>query len=197
MRDACGKQKGYLTVEDVSGIRELIVRDSSIKDLSGIENMTQLLVLALGNSYNWGGQFVTPNQISDISPLAELSQLTDLHLNSNQISDISSLANLAQLIRLYLRDNPIRDYGALSLFEKLLFLETNTLSPGDSDEAVKSIQKQLIELGYLSGSMDGKFGPATAEAVRKAQKAVGYEQSGEISGSFLLWLYSPVMPRAN
>ena len=47
------------------------------------------------------------NQISDIKPLASLTNLTSIELNGNQISDIKPLASLTNLILLYLSGNPI------------------------------------------------------------------------------------------
>ncbi|MFZ2967488.1 MAG: COR domain-containing protein [Sulfuricurvum sp.] len=47
------------------------------------------------------------NQITDLSPLAQLTQLTQLHLSSNQITDLSPLAQLTQLTQLGLWNNQI------------------------------------------------------------------------------------------
>ena len=47
------------------------------------------------------------NQISDVSPLASLTNLTDLDLGNNQISDVSPLASLTNLTDLGLYDNPL------------------------------------------------------------------------------------------
>jgi len=50
--------------------------------------------------------------------------------------------------------------------------EKPTLRNGDSGEAVKKLQNELIRLGYNVGSKgaDGKFGSATEEAVKQFQK---------------------------
>ena len=37
--------------------------------------------------------------------------------------------------------------------------ESNTLREGDKGDAVKALQKRLKELGYLTGSADGVYGP--------------------------------------
>ena len=47
--------------------------------------------------------------ITDISPLAGLTNLSTLRLNSNQITDISPLADLTNLTRLLLGGNKITD----------------------------------------------------------------------------------------
>ena len=48
--------------------------------------------------------------------------------------------------------------------------ETN-LKKGSSGDAVKSMQQQLIKLGYLTGKADGKFGAKTYAALVAFQKA--------------------------
>ncbi len=48
----------------------------------------------------------------------------------------------------------------------------------NSDE-VRALQKRLKALGYLSGSADGDFGPATEKAVREFQKANGLTADGK------------------
>ena len=46
-------------------------------------------------------------QISDLKPLAGLTNLTNLRLSMNQISDLKPLAGLTKLYILLLQDNPI------------------------------------------------------------------------------------------
>lgn len=47
------------------------------------------------------------------------------------------------------------------------------VSPGDNNAFVKQMQARLIQLGYLSGDADGKFGPKTQTAVIGFQTAIG------------------------
>lgn len=44
-----------------------------------------------------------------------------------------------------------------------------TLKLGDRGNAVRSLQNQLRERGFDPGASDGKFGPRTADAVRRFQ----------------------------
>ena len=44
-----------------------------------------------------------------------------------------------------------------------------TLQEGDSGSAVRNLQYSLYELGYYDGSVDGKYGTTTADAVRAFQ----------------------------
>ena len=54
------------------------------------------------------------NHISDITPLAQLTQLTELNLRDNLITDVTPLAQLTQLTELNLKDNLITDVTPLA-----------------------------------------------------------------------------------
>ena len=56
--------------------------------------------------------------------------------------------------------------------------------------AVKELQAKLRELGLLSGSsVDGVYGPGTAESVKSAQKLLGFEETGVATHEFQRALY--------
>lgn len=57
-----------------------------------------------------------------------------------------------------------------------------TLRKGSSGSAVKSLQKKLKELGYYTGSVDGKYGSGTQSAVKAFQKKNGLSADG-VAGS--------------
>ena len=120
-----GKAPGAtITAEDMATLTQIDAEDYGIKDLTGIElaiNLTQLIL--------------TDNKIKDISPLANLIQLEELHIGTadfslfapktNQISDITPLSNLTRLKYLYLGRNQIRDITPLA---NLIQLERVTLA---------------------------------------------------------------------
>ena len=70
------------------------------------------------------------NSISDISPLAGLTNLKGLWLHSNAFSDISPLSGLTNLIVLDLQNNDISNISLLASFTNLthLYLYNNTIS---------------------------------------------------------------------
>ena len=104
-----------------------------LTDLTGLEHATQLISLSLGG------------KISDISPLAELTELRELVLSGNEISDISPLAELTELRELGLSANEISDISPLAELTELreLSLSSNRISD-------ISPLTQLIELTTLS-----------------------------------------------
>lgn len=54
------------------------------------------------------------------------------------------------------------------------------LSQGSRGADVTQVQQLLIDTGFLSGSADGVFGPATTRAVRAWQESLGVERDGVV-----------------
>ena len=64
------------------------------------------------------------------------------------------------------------------------------LQKGDSGKDVRALQEALIELGYLSGSADGKFGAGTEKAVIAFQNKNDYPATGVVDASLQAFLYT-------
>jgi hypothetical protein len=79
-----------------------------------------------GTTYLW----LDNNQITDISPLAQLENLTGLWLYGNNVSDLSPLGNLSRLTVLSVNDNNVTDLEPLANLKRLetLSLEFNSVS---------------------------------------------------------------------
>ena len=60
---------------------------------------------------------------------------------------------------------------------------------------VFKMQERLIELGYLEGEADGSFGSKTEVAVKRFQKAAGYETDGIATPELQELMYSANAPR--
>ncbi len=65
-----------------------------------------------------------------------------------------------------------------------------SLKLGSEGTAVRTLQKRLKELGYLSGSVDGSFGVATENAVKAFQTKNGLTADGKAGTDTLNKLYS-------
>ena len=87
------------------------------------------------------------NNISDLSPLAELKNLEGISLNGNNISDFSPLAELKNLKFLYLYDNNISDLSPLAELKNLemLLLTQNNIS--DISAIVGLTQLKRLDIG--------------------------------------------------
>ena len=103
--------------------------NADIRDLTGLELATNLTRLNLGGE-SVGSEYVNSNTISDLSPLAGLTNLTQLDLWGNNISDISALASLTNLAGLWLGVNSISDISVVADLTHLinLGLEGNNIS---------------------------------------------------------------------
>ena len=53
---------------------------------------------------------------------------------------------------------------------------------------VRDVQQALNDKGYNVGAVDGQYGPATEDAVRRFQQASGLPQTGELEHSTLVAL---------
>ncbi len=57
----------------------------------------------------------------------------------------------------------------------------NTIQPGDKGPAVEDVQQRLVTIGYMQeGAIDGRFGEATAAAVRRFRQDSGIEPADEV-----------------
>ena len=90
-------------LEHAINLRFLHLSSSQIVDLTPLANLVSLEVLKLYD-----------NEISDITPLTNLTNLEELNLSDNQITDVVPLANLVNLKKLFLGNNPITDYSPIS-----------------------------------------------------------------------------------
>ena len=84
-----------ITAEEMTTLESVIANDKGIRDLTGLEHAT--------NAYWFTFE---RNQISDLSPLAGLENITGLALAGNQISDLSPLSGLINLSHLSIYNNP-------------------------------------------------------------------------------------------
>lgn len=83
-------------------------------------------------------------------------------------------------------------------FLDLTVVVSNSLKEGMKDSTdVKSMQKRLIELGYMSGTADGDFGTTTKNALIAFQKNAGLTADGIAGATTLKALNSSSAPKAS
>ena len=118
-----------ITVDEMASLTRLDAPNSGIRDLTGLEFATSLTRLHLGTD-KVDGEYVNSNDISDLTPLAGLTNLTHLTLTRTGVSDLAPLAGLTNLTRLFLGDNSIVDLTPLAGLTNLtdLWLWRNDLS---------------------------------------------------------------------
>ena len=128
--DSLGKASDApITQAEMASLTRLAAPNKNIRDLTGLEFATNLTVLDLGGAFV-GGEWVNSNEISNLSPLSNLTSLERLYLDNNSISDVTPLSNLIRLIRLYLDSNNISNVTPLSNLTSLerLVLGNNSIS---------------------------------------------------------------------
>ena len=96
-----------ITATEMATLDEVVESDQSIHDLTGLEHATALQQVRIGRNrfrFPLSGR-TAANSVSDLSPLTNLSRLTDLNFNAHRITDISPLATLTALTDLTLSYN--------------------------------------------------------------------------------------------
>ena len=69
-----------------------------------------------------------------------------------------------------------------------------SLKPGDSGTRVKQLQTRLKELGYFSGNIGGNYGELTTAAVKRFQKKIGANQTGNATVALQQRLFADDAP---
>ena len=149
IEQALGKASDtQITVDDMTTLTRLVATYKQIQNLEGIQLATGLTQLNIGG-----------NNISDISPLAGLTQLQVLDLSGNvnrrndptynKISDISPLAGLTQLHSVNLDGNNISDISPLAGLTQLHSVNLDGNNISDISPLAGLTQLQIL---WISGN---------------------------------------------
>ena len=151
-------------------------RGRAVYNLTGLEHATQLTLLNLDGEW-------TDHNISDLTPLAQLTQLRDLNLSHNNVSDLTPLTQLTQLRELYLYGNNISDLTPLAHLRRLAIIKTNSFTGSASEiPLIKVTAAQLLAEATMNGSSviltllrDGTAYDVSADNIRNALTVSGIE----------------------
>ena len=147
------------------------LRFTEVPSISALTNLTKLEWLwfhppddvrdlsLLANLTNLKDLVIYGGTIDDISPIANLLKLKELHVRHNDVVDISPIANLKELEELDLHNNEISDITPLSSLTKLekLVLSDNrieNLSPIAQLTKLEELfihQNGIVDLSPLAG----------------------------------------------
>ncbi|AKN33842.1 cell wall-binding protein [Clostridium carboxidivorans P7] len=145
IRATINKPTGELLKSDVNQITELDVsiinEHTDIKDISGLENLTNLQILAL-----------TDTEVSDLSPLKNLTNLQKLNLRCAQVSDISPLKYLTNLQNLNLWCAQVSDISPLKDLTNLQKLDLHIPQISDTSALKNLTNLQQLSLQYTQVS---------------------------------------------
>ncbi len=146
------------------------IRSKNIADFTGLEHATNLRILALWSHptrnvrplipiikklTNLRELRLTLNQIDDVGPLAELTNLKhlrELRLAGNKITDVSSLASLTGLHNLWLDYNQVSDITSLNELTNLrdLRLNNNQISNITPLASLKKLNRLWLSNNQIS-----------------------------------------------
>ena len=147
--DSLGKSRNAsITRAEMATLTRIDAPNKGIRNLTGLEHATNLQWLYLGSVRLHS---VNSNDISNLSPLSNLTNLKGLDLAVNSISDISALSNLTNLIWLNIWENSISDISALSNLTNLTRL--NIWENSISDISALSNLTNLIWLNLMNNSI--------------------------------------------
>ena len=130
-------------------------RDLTNADIIPLQYMTSLTILILSDNNqisdltplagltNLTGLYISGANVSDLTPLSDLINLTGLHLSNNQIQDLSPISSLTNLTSLSLAHNPIDTVAPLSGLTNLIWLTVGYV--GDL-----TLLQNLTSLGSLT-----------------------------------------------
>ena len=127
-------------ISDISPLRGLTklvrlrIAENPLTDISALSELTELRVLRMHRHGDFiGGQnprthmgatgLLFTNAVTDISPLAKLTNLVDLNIHTQDISDLTPLSGLTSLIELRLAANSFTDLSPLRGLATLQYLE--------------------------------------------------------------------------
>ena len=120
------------------------------------KNISDLSPLAKLN--NLTELYLDTNRITDLTPLVKLKNLTGLDVSKNEITDLSPLSRLKNLTELYIDTNRITDLAPLAKLKKLTILDVSNneitdLSPLSRLKELAKFQaseNKIIDLTPLS-----------------------------------------------
>ncbi len=128
-----------LTAQDMFALRTLDATNRGITALTGLEAATNLITLNLAG--NTG--------VSDVLPLASLTQLEELWLDNTGVSDVLPLAGLTQLEELWLANTSVSDVSPLASLTQLEVLYLHGTGVSDVSPLASLTQLEVL---YLWGT---------------------------------------------
>ena len=134
-----------ITADAMRELTELDAPGKGIADLTGLEHAVNLTELNLGSI--WVGVKLHRNpMISDVSPLAGLTQLRHLDLARTAVSDVSPLAGLTQLTYLDLALTAVSDVSPLAGLTQLTYLNLAITAVSDVSPLAGLTQLTVLSL---------------------------------------------------
>ena len=134
-----------LTTRDMLALTRLDASNRGIRTLAGLEAAKRLTWLDLGYESIAGQGWVNRNTVSDVTPLARLTELEWLSLNDTAVADLTPLTTLTRLEKLWLNNTAVADVSPLTTLTRLRGLSLAGTAISDVTPLAR-----LTELEWLS-----------------------------------------------
>ena len=134
-------------LEALPALHSLSLRDSKLTDLSLLPAHRGITELALLDN----------DELSGVSSLAQMTQLTSLSLSGDTLSDLSPIASLTGLKRLSVTDTAVRNTDFLSgmtNLEELIFTDNDKVDTIPQLAALPALTSLTLESDELFGGKD-------------------------------------------
>ncbi|MFC1736538.1 leucine-rich repeat domain-containing protein [Candidatus Hydrogenedentota bacterium] len=173
VREATEQPEGDIYPGDIVDVGDLYVENRDISDLGGLEVFTMLYrfngyvnnltdITPMAGLTNLQFTDVASNQITDVSPLSGLPSLKGLNFGANNVEDISGLTDLPSLLEFVAFENDISDITALARFTTLQEInltdnQVADISPLEGLTAMKVLRikyNQISNVEALEGMSD-------------------------------------------
>ncbi len=145
----------------LTSIEELEINGTELKDVSPIEQLTNLKILDISenqieflpenmeNLQKLEELYLTYNNIEDITPLNKLTNLTVLFFHYNKVTDISAIENMKKLVRFGCADNKVVDISSVVNLNNLERLTLDQNQINKIPDKIGSLKKlNIFNLAY-------------------------------------------------
>lgn len=166
VRKQIGKQTGDLSQSDLDSLTKLVAVDQDIKDLSGIEKLTNLKEIFLGG-----------NPITNIDPLGKLTKLDNVNLTGCQIENISPLVSNTNIQFLFLTGNNITDITPVSKLTNIQYLSLDNNKIVDVSPLLKLTKLTDLE---ISGNIIKDKSPLNTISSQLKRKDFDIDTDGNV-----------------
>ena len=139
-----------ITSDAMLNLTRLAALGRGIADLTGLEDAVNLTELDLSNARDAGK--LHQNPISNLLPLASLTNLVSLNLGYTDVSDVSSLAGLTNLKSLNLSWTDVSDVSSLAGLTNLETLDLNGTDISDVSSLASLTNLETLSLSATAVS---------------------------------------------
>ncbi len=127
-----------LTPAHIKMLKRLKVNDQAITNITGLKYATNLEILDLSNN----------PELSDIRPIANLTELRWLAFALTQVQDLNALVGLTNLETLYIWGTPIFDLGPLESLIGLVDIDASGCKITDVTPIASLTQLKYLKIRY-------------------------------------------------